>query len=45
LLGEIAMTTKQRIQWDPVNELILNNAKASKLLTRSFRSPWRIPTI
>jgi len=45
LLGEIAMTTKQRIQWDPVNELILNNAKASKLLMRSFRSPWRIPTI
>lgn len=45
LLGEIAMTTKQKIQWDPVKEQIINNAEASKLLMRSFRSPWKIPNI
>jgi len=45
LLGEIAMTTKQKIQWDPVNEKIINNAEASKMLTRSFRSPWKLPTL
>ena len=45
LLGEIAMTTKQKIQWDPVNEQIINNADASKLLMRGFRSPWKIPNI
>jgi hypothetical protein len=45
LLGEIAMTTKQKIQWDPEKELIINNAEASKLLMRSFRAPWKIPTI
>ncbi len=45
LLGEIAMTTKQTIKWDPEKEIILNNAEASKMLMRSFRSPWKIPTI
>jgi predicted dehydrogenase len=45
LLGEIAMTTKQKIQWDPVKEQIINNAEASKLLMRNFRAPWKIPNI
>lgn len=45
LLGEIAMTTKQTIKWDPDTEQILNNPEASKLLMRSFRSPWKIPNI
>ncbi|MDP2337984.1 MAG: Gfo/Idh/MocA family oxidoreductase [Bacteroidota bacterium] len=45
LLGEIAMTTKQKIQWDPVKEQIINNDEASKLLMRPFRSPWKIPAI
>lgn len=45
LLGEIAMTTKQKIQWDPVKEQIINNAEASKMLMRPFRAPWKIPTI
>jgi predicted dehydrogenase len=45
LLGEIAMTTKQKIQWDPTKEQIINNAEASKMLMRNFRAPWKIPTI
>ncbi|MBC8006159.1 MAG: Gfo/Idh/MocA family oxidoreductase [Verrucomicrobia bacterium] len=45
LLGEIAMTTKQVIKWDPDKQQIINNAEASKLLTRSFRAPWKLPTI
>ncbi len=45
LLGEIAMTTKQTIQWDPDKEIILNNADASKMLMRTFRAPWKIPNI
>lgn len=43
LLGEIAMTTKQTIKWDPVKEQITNNADASKMLMREFRSPWKMP--
>ena len=45
LLGEIAMTTKQTIKWDPDKEQIVGNADASKLLMRPFRAPWKIPTI
>ena len=45
LLGEIAMTTKQTIKWDPDKEQIIGNADASKLLMRPFRSPWKIPNI
>lgn len=45
LLGEIAMTTKQKIQWDPDKEQIINNADASKMLMRKFRAPWHLPTI
>jgi hypothetical protein len=45
LLGEIAMTTKSKVQWDPEKEKIINNAEASKMLMRQFRAPWKIPTI
>jgi hypothetical protein len=43
LLGEIAMTTGQKIQWDPVKEEILNNAEATRLLDRPYRKPWARP--
>jgi predicted dehydrogenase len=43
LLGEIAMNTKKKIQWNPETEQIINNAEASKMLMRQFRSPWKIP--
>ncbi|MEI6678996.1 MAG: Gfo/Idh/MocA family oxidoreductase [Mariniphaga sp.] len=45
LLGEIAMTTGQKIQWDPVKEEIIGNPIASRLLTRPYRQPWNLPTI
>jgi predicted dehydrogenase len=45
LLGEIAMTTGSKIQWDPVKEEISGNSVASRLLTRAYRQPWILPTI
>jgi len=45
LLGEIAMTTKSKVQWDPETEKIINNPEATKMLMRQFRSPWKIPNI
>ena len=45
LLGEIAMTTGQKIQWDPVKEEIIGNPVASRLLYRPYRKPWELPTI
>jgi predicted dehydrogenase len=45
LLGEIAMTTGQKIQWDPVREEIIGNPAANHLLSRPYRKPWTVPTV
>ncbi len=45
LLGEIAMTTGKKIQWDPAKEEIIGNPAASRLLSRPYRQPWSLPTI
>ena len=45
LLGEIAMTTGEKIQWDPKKEEIIGNPRASRLLNRPYRQPWTLPTI
>ncbi|MBA4321216.1 MAG: gfo/Idh/MocA family oxidoreductase [Odoribacter sp.] len=45
LLGEIAMTTGQKIQWDPGKEVIIGNPAASRLLGRPYRKPWTLPTV
>ncbi len=45
LLGEIAMTSGQKIQWDPITEEIIGNPIASRLLIRPYRQPWILPTI
>ncbi len=45
LLGEIAMTTGQKIHWDPEKEEIAGNERASRLLKRPMREPWILPVI
>lgn len=45
LLGEIAMTTGQKIQWDPEKQEIKGNTTASRLLSRPYRKPWTVPTV
>ena len=45
LLGEIAMTTGQTIKWDPDKEVIIDNPRASRLLSRPYRQPWTLPTV
>jgi predicted dehydrogenase len=45
LLGEIAMTTGQTIKWDPDKEEIIGNPSASRLLSRPYRQPWKLPTV
>ncbi len=45
LLGEIAMTTGQTIKWDPDKEVILDNPRAGRLLSRPYRAPWTLPTV
>ena len=45
LLGEIAMTTGQKILWNPEKQEIIDNPVASRLLCRPYRQPWNLPVI
>jgi hypothetical protein len=35
------MLVGRKIKWDAQKEIILGDAEASKLLSRSYRSPWK----
>jgi hypothetical protein len=41
-LSDITIRTGRKIKWDPVKEEIVNDAEASRRLTRSMRSPWHL---
>jgi len=40
LLGEIAMLTGRKLNWDPDKEEFIGDEMANRLLFRPFRSPW-----
>lgn len=42
LLANIAYRTESTIHWDDANEEIVGNPNASRLLSRSFRHPWKL---
>ncbi len=42
-LGLISMLVGRKIKWDARKEVIVGDAEASKLLTRPYRSPWKMP--
>ena len=41
-ISDIALRTRRKIRWDPVKEVIVGDAEASRRLTRSMRSPWHL---
>jgi predicted dehydrogenase len=41
-LGLIAMLVGGKIKWDAKNERIIGDDEASKLLARSYRTPWKL---
>jgi predicted dehydrogenase len=41
-LANIALATRERLQWDQVNERFTNSEAANKLLQYEYRSPWKI---
>ncbi|GAI53197.1 unnamed protein product [marine sediment metagenome] len=43
LLGEIAIITGQKLEWDPDKEVFINNDQANRLLKRPYRAPWKFP--
>jgi len=41
-LGNIALATRSRIDWDAKNERVVNNDAANKLLHYEYRAPWKL---
>jgi len=42
LLANIALETKQRLEWDHVKEQFTNSKAANKLLHYEYRKPWKL---
>jgi len=43
-LGYIASVVGRKLKWDAAEQKIIDDEQASKLLGRTFRSPWRLST-
>jgi predicted dehydrogenase len=41
-LGNVALRSKSRIEWDAANEKVIGNDVANGLLLRPYRAPWRL---
>jgi predicted dehydrogenase len=41
-LGNIAVRLGRKIQWDPTKEQINGDAEAAAMLSRPYRSPWKL---
>ncbi len=41
-LSDIAMRLGRKLRWDPEKEELINDAQATRMLTRPMRSPWRL---
>lgn len=41
-LANIALATKERLQWDPAKERFTNSDAANKLLHYEYRKPWKL---
>jgi predicted dehydrogenase len=44
-LGNIALRTGKRIQWDSKSEAIVNDSEAAKMMTKNYRAPWNLPAV
>ena len=42
LLGNVSLKVKQKITWDAKKEQIVGNSDASALMTKQYRSPWKL---
>jgi len=41
-LANIALATRERLQWDPVKERFLNSEAANQMLHYEYRKPWKL---
>jgi hypothetical protein len=41
-LGNLALRSKSRIEWDAAGERVATNEEANRLLARPYRAPWKL---
>ncbi len=41
-LGNLALRSRSRIEWDAAAERVVGNEDANRLLTRPYRAPWKL---
>jgi len=42
ILGNLSFQLRRKLEWDPVNERVLNDELANRLLSRPGRGPWHL---
>jgi hypothetical protein len=42
MLGNIALRSKARIEWDAAAGRVIGNDQANALLSRQYRAPWKL---
>ena len=42
-LGNIAIRTQKKVQWDPAKEQVIGDAEIAQMTSRPYRSPWSLP--
>jgi predicted dehydrogenase len=43
-LGNIAIRSQKKVQWDPVKERIIGDDDLAHMTSRPYRAPWSLPT-
>jgi len=41
-LGNLALRSRSRIEWDAEAQQVRGNEAASKLVSRQYRAPWKL---
>ncbi|MCK4888075.1 MAG: Gfo/Idh/MocA family oxidoreductase [Planctomycetes bacterium] len=41
-LGHIAIQLGRKLQWNPDKEIFINDAQANRMLSKSYRMPWKL---
>ncbi|MDD4729677.1 MAG: gfo/Idh/MocA family oxidoreductase, partial [Dysgonamonadaceae bacterium] len=41
-MGAIALQLNRTLEYDPINEVFINDTEANRLLDQPMRSPWSI---
>jgi predicted dehydrogenase len=44
-LANIAYRTGRIVKWDPASEQVIGDPEAQKLVSREYRSPWKLPIV